>query len=178
MCLAGKAGLCNLGQLGHPCYTACPWSELLHLILCWPSCQCEALEQMSGYLVFLGCFEQLQIGHLTMLSGCQCQQAAVTKKNIICWILHTHSSQTTVSLTRSALPVDFEGLRQCCQLFNFSSNSIACVFTMAGHKEIPFAIQSQVITSRWWQIFAKFLKFVYSASLGKSCIHVHVSTVT
>jgi hypothetical protein len=42
--------------------------------------------------------------------------------------------------------VDFEGLRQCCQLFNFSSNSIACVFTMAGHKEIPFAIQSQVIT--------------------------------
>ena len=33
----------------------------------------------------------------------------------------------------------------CCQLFNCSSNSNACVFTMAGHKEIPFAIQSEVI---------------------------------
>ncbi len=33
-----------------------------------------SVEQMSGYLVFLGWFEQTQIGHLTMLCGCQCQQ--------------------------------------------------------------------------------------------------------
>ena len=57
--------------------------------------------------------------------------------------------------------------------------SIKHVFTMAGHEEIPFAIQSKVITVV--MNISKFLKFLYWAadtSLGKSSIHVHVSTVT
>ena len=58
-------------------------------------------------------------------------------------------------------------------------NPIKHVFTMAGHEEIPFAIQSKVITVV--TSIGKFLIFFYLAadpSLGKSSIHVHVSTVT
>ena len=99
--------------------------------------------------------------------------AAVTKKNIICWILHTHTPVKQMSHWQD-LP--FQWTLKAC------ANAASCLTfpLIPSHVFLPWLVtkkfhsQSSPKSSRWWQIFAKFFKFVYSASLGKSCIHVHV----
>ena len=69
--------------------------------------------------------------------------AAVTKNNVICWILYTHQSNNY--LTDTICPSC--GLwRLACAVSHLAVPPIQShvFFTMAGHKETTFAIQSKV----------------------------------
>ena len=102
------------------------------------------------------------------------------KECTIYWILHIHTSQTTVSLTRSVLPVEFEGLPMLPAVQLIIQFHRMCFNHGWSHiNVIGNAVQSDHCGNEYFH--SKFLKYLYwgaDSSLGKNSTHVYVSTVT